>query len=491
MRRDLDALAGREHDVLVVGGGIVGAAAVHDAASRGLRAALVEAADFASGASWNSLKTIHGGLRHLQRADLPSLRESSRERATLLRIAPRLVRPLSFLVPAHGHGTKGREALAAAVVANNLLTLDRNRGVEPALRLRAGRVLSRRQVLDLAPEIAERGLAGGIEWTDAQVSSSERLLLGFLHAAAERGAALANHCELVGLERRGGAVVGARLRDRAASRELTVQARVVLNAAGPGMDAVLALAGLRRRPVPLLEAVNLVLGRPVVRTHAVGATQGSRFLFLVPWADRSIAGTAYEPRERGVDAAAFLEECREAFPWAGLEPRDVTLVHRGLVPARPSGALATRPLLVDHARADRLPGLVTVQAVKYTTARAQAEQAVDLVCRQLGRRLPCRTAEVPLARARPLDGPLAEAAREAVRDEMALHLSDAVLRRLDLGTAGVPDAAALDTVAAVLAAELGWSPDRTAAERAALLRTYPGPAGGPGPGYRMAGVPER
>ena len=102
MKRDLAALAGREHDLLVVGGGIHGAAAAWDAAQRGLSVALVEGGDFGSGTSWNSLKTIHGGLRHLQRADLGALRESVRERAALLRIAPELVHPLGFVLPVYG-----------------------------------------------------------------------------------------------------------------------------------------------------------------------------------------------------------------------------------------------------------------------------------------------------------------------------------------------------------------------------------------------------
>src|SRR6185436_6212419 len=106
MKRDLGALVDREHDLLVIGGGIGGAAAAWDAAQRGLSVALVEAADFGSGASWNSLKTVHGGLRHLQRADVVGLRESARERRALLRMAPALIRPLSFLVPTYGHGMK-------------------------------------------------------------------------------------------------------------------------------------------------------------------------------------------------------------------------------------------------------------------------------------------------------------------------------------------------------------------------------------------------
>src|SRR5512136_2861532 len=129
MRRDTRALASREHDLLVVGGGIYGAAAAWDAAQRGVEVALVEREDFGAEASWNSLKTIHGGLRYLQKADLGRLRASVRERRTLLAIAPELVQPLPFFVPTYGHGMSGREVLAAGLALNELLTADRNRGL--------------------------------------------------------------------------------------------------------------------------------------------------------------------------------------------------------------------------------------------------------------------------------------------------------------------------------------------------------------------------
>jgi glycerol-3-phosphate dehydrogenase len=124
-----------------------------------------------------------------------------------------------------------------------------------------------------------------------------------------------------------------------------------------------------------------------------------------------------------------------------------------------------------------LPGLVSLQGVKYTTARAVAERAVDLVARRLGRDLrPCRTAVTPLADARLAEPPLEDAARRAVRDEMAVTLADAVLRRLDLGTAGPPPPGELDTVARVMAAELGWDDVRGRCERADLARFYTAPA---------------
>ena len=473
LKRDLGALAGREHDVVIVGGGIHGVATAWEAASRGLRTALVEADDFGSGTSWNSLKTIHGGLRYLQTLDLARMRESIRERRTLLAIAPALVRPLPFVVPTYGHGARGREALAVGLWLNDAVSADRNRGLAADRRIPPARLLSRGEILDLFPGIPAEGLSGGACWTDAQVESSERLTVAFARAAADAGAVLCNHVEVVAFRRRDGAVVGVRGRDRIGGGEVDVGARVVLNAAGPGMDALLALAGIRRPPTPLLRAMNLVLSRNLVGRQALGSSSGGRFLFLVPWRDRSIVGTAYWPTGApdSRDVAEFVDEVRRAYPWADVSANDVALVHRGLVPGRGGAAgLATRHALLDHAALDGVRGLVSVQGVKYTTARGVAEETLDLVLRRLGRPpVPSRTRSLPLEHARPLEGSLAARARAAARDEMAVTLADAVLRRLDLGTVGPAAPEDVDVVEGAMAEELGWSPERSAAERAALL----------------------
>jgi glycerol-3-phosphate dehydrogenase len=478
VKRDLAALAAREWDVAVVGGGVYGAAVAWDAAQRGLAVALVEREDFGAGASWNSLKTVHGGMRYLQKLDLRRLRQSARERATLLAIAPAIVRPLSFVVPTYGHGATGREALALGLVLNDILTLGRNRGLPPDHRIPGARTVSPGEALRLVPGLQRRGLTGAALWHDAQASSTERLTIGLLRAAEAAGAQAANHAEAVALLRATGRVAGLGVRDALSGATHEVRARVVVNAAGPWADDLLALAGLRRPRAPLLRARNVVLRRPPSVPFAVGARQGGRYLFLVPWEGRTIAGTSYEPADAPPsDPLDFLAEAAAAFPWAGIRGADVAVVHEGLVPGRGGAAgLSTRPRLHDHEAEDGLPGLVSLQGVKYTTARAVAEQAVDLVARRLGRALPgCRTASTPLAEARPLEPPLEEATRRAVRDEMAVTLADAVLRRLDLGTGGAPSPDQLDAVAGVMASELGWDDARERCEKAALARFYAGP----------------
>jgi len=476
VKRDLGALADREHDLVIIGGGIHGAAAAWDAAERGLSVALVEADDFGSRTSWNSLKTIHGGLRYLQTLDVRRMRESIRERRALLRIAPEIVRPLPFVIPTYGHGMKGREALAVALRLNDLVSADRNEDLPPEQRIPPGRLLSRAEALELFPGLPETGLNGAARWTDAQVESSERLTIAFVRAAADAGAAVANHLEVESFVRADSRVTGVRCRDHVGGALVEMRARLVLNAAGPGMDAVLGLAGIMRPRTPLLRAVNLVFRRNFAGSCALGASAGGRFLFLVPWRGRSMVGTAYWPAPSADrdDVPSFLDEARRAYPWARVGAEDVTLVHRGLVPAgRAAGGLVTRHRLIDHEREDGIPGLISVQGVKYTTARGVAQEVVDIALRRLDRRAgPCRTASTRLSHARPLEGSIESRARIATRDEMALTLSDAILRRLDLGTAGPPEVADVDVVEAVLAAEQGWDPERRRAERRALQATY-------------------
>jgi glycerol-3-phosphate dehydrogenase len=306
------------------------------------------------------------------------------------------------------------------------------------------------------------------------VSCPERLTAALVHAATEAGAAAANHVEALGLLRQDARVVGVRARDVLTGEDLPVRARMVLNASGAGAREWLGGSGIRPPVEAFLQASNLVFDRRPPVSFAVGARSAGRFLFLVPWGDRTMVGTAYAPEGAPDATGAFRREAEAAFPWAGLEAARLVLVHEGLVPGDGGASgLATRPRLVDHEAADGVPGLVSVQGVKYTTARAVAERAVDRVAARLGRGAARPARPGPLSRARPLQGSLEARTREAVEEEMALTLADAVLRRLDLGTGGPPSAPDLDKVARTMRAALRWDASRESAERAALAKRYP------------------
>jgi glycerol-3-phosphate dehydrogenase len=546
MVRDLRRLADDTFDLIVVGAGIYGTLAAWDATQRGLRVALIDRGDFGGGTSFNSLKTLHGGLRSLQALSLPQMRRFIRERRAMARMMPHLLRPLPFCVPTSGALTRSRLALTAALAITDAVGSDRSAGVaDAALRLPRGRVVSRDECLALNPLIDPAGVTGGAVWFDYQMRQTERVALSAVLSAVAGGAVAANYVEARSLRRSGAAVAGVTVEDRQGGARFDIRADAVLNAGGPWAGEVLArLAGAEALAAPgrLSRAMNLVVDR-ITGSHACGGTVDGRFLFVVPWREVSIVGTSHDIHDGDADAAhgtsghvaALLDDARRAFPRARLSPGSVRLVHRGLLPMTgghgASVTLLKESEVVDHA-AHGAPGLVSIFSVRYTTARATAEAAVDAVVGRLRRPVrPCATATSRVAGAgfasvdalvtearhdevagfdaaqrerlamtygaewravaaaeglapalaRPLSSSCAVTGaeiRHAVRAEAAVTLADAVLRRTEAGTAGDPGAEALAAAAAIMAAELGWTTARTAAEIAAVGAVYPGPPAG-------------
>ena len=208
MQRDLTKLSQNVYDLLIVGGGIYGAGVARDASLRGLSVALVEKADFGCATSANSLKMIHGGLRYLQHGDFKRMRESIYDRRILMQIAPHLVHPLGVVVPTYGHGIKGKEVMTIALAINDIVSCDRNVGIDPHKHIPPGRTISKTECLQLLPGIDAKDLTGGAVFCDAQVYNSERLVLSFLRSAAQKNADLANYVEVIGFLQQGNCITG-------------------------------------------------------------------------------------------------------------------------------------------------------------------------------------------------------------------------------------------------------------------------------------------
>lgn len=540
MRRDPSRLTTSEFDLLIVGAGIYGATVAWDATLRGLKVALIDKGDFGSGTSFNNAKTVHGGVRSLQRGHIGEMREYLRERRALSHILPHLVHPLPFLLPTGSSLTRHKLALGAYFRLNDLLAADRNNLPDPSKHLPASRIVSRDECLRLAPWIDPKGVTGGIEWHDAQLSNSSRAELAFIATAVRHGLEAANHVQAVGLiGQQDGRVVGAMAQSmHPESPPFPIRARIVLLATGGWTADLLRAWGTATsgRRVPQWSiAMNLVVeGKG--GTHAIGGTARGRLFFLAPWRGATIAGTSHDPwtgtadqlgpRREYVDQ--LLADVNAAFPRAGLRHDDIRLVHRGLLPATEASArrvtLLRESPLVDHAE-DGCQSLFSLVGVRYTTARHSAERAVDAVCRTLGKAVaPCATATTQLdggcidrfdhfvADAKRRATPSVSAAlierlvfsygtawRDvvalgdtnpqllqplgtspvtgaeivyAVREEMAVTLADAVLRRTETGTRGHPGAAAIEAAAQLMAAELGWSDERRAKEVQSLGRVY-------------------
>jgi glycerol-3-phosphate dehydrogenase len=425
MKRDTLCLATEVYDLLVIGGGITGVCVAWDAALRGLKVALVESQDFGAATSANSLKTIHGGLRYLQDANLGLMRTMIRERRAFLHIAPHLVRPLPFLMPTSGWGLRGRLAMRLALALNDLISFDRNRGLDRERRLPHGRTISRAECLRLLPEIDGQKVTGGALWYDAQMHNSERLLLSFLLSAAAAGAVAANYTTATALLLENDRVTGVKVRDELNGQVYDISTKLVVNAAGAKVDAVLGYLGRNQAPPkfrPSL-AMNLVTRRilPDLGVALMGRyrrpdrdgtlVERSRLWIIVPWRRYSLMGTIHLPMGRQTDQMtqttlpeadlqAYLDEINTAFPGARLRCEDVYAIHRGFLPAvssHPDVRLVRQDRVYDHRQDLAVEGLITVVGVKYTTARLAAEKVVDLAFQQLGYEAPpCRTRETPL-----------------------------------------------------------------------------------------------
>ena len=236
MTRDLPRLAEREFDVLVVGGGIYGLTIAYDSAQRGLSVALIDRGDFGAATSFNHLKTIHGGLRYLQSADLRRMRESIRERRVFARISPRWVAPLAFAMPTGASLARNPIAMRTALAIDAFVGRDRNDRVDPARHLPAGRVVAGLECRDLF-EGAIRTVASAAVWHDYQTIDGDRLTLAFAHAAASNGAVLANYVEATGPLATGERVGGVRARDNLTAQTFDIRARRWSTPPGMGRGA--------------------------------------------------------------------------------------------------------------------------------------------------------------------------------------------------------------------------------------------------------------
>ena len=535
MIRDPDELGGCRFDVLVLGGGVYGLTIACDAAARGLSVALIERDDFGCGASFNHLRTIHGGLRYLQSLDIGRARESVRERRTIARIAPHAVKPLPFALPLYRSFTRGKLAMRLGFCLDRLVSVGRNRGVPASHRLPGGRVYSRGSAIQHFPGLKRQALTGAAVWYDYLTVEPDRLTFSWAKAGAGHGAVLVNHMEAVELLKEGGRVAGARARDTIGARTIDVSARVTVNATGAALDRLLEPIGAATR-TPMIKTMNLVTRRDAGEESLGGRSPSGRYLFMVPWRERALFGTweagrvsdACDTAVSDSEVAAFVGELNHAFPALDLTFADITLVHRGVVPAavrRGRAGLEGHDQIRDHA-AEGTEGLVSVAGTKYTTARAVAERVTDLLMQKLQRApVTCRTATtlLPGGGTRDVGLAIAEARREydeglptdtiphliaaygsqygdvlnlttarpelkarvarsspvigaelvlAARSEMAVTLADAMIRRTPVGALGYPGDDAVSRGADLVGAEHQWSEDRKRAEIAAMKSFY-------------------
>ncbi|WP_157104847.1 glycerol-3-phosphate dehydrogenase [Nocardia coubleae] len=423
------ALGDTEIDVLVIGGGVTGAGAALDAAARGLSVTLVEARDFAAGTSSRSSKLIHGGLRYLEQMDFTLVREALKERGLLLNsLAPHLVRPVPFLFPLR-HRVWERAYIGAGIALYDTLG--------GARTVPMHKHLTRSGALDLAPALRDDAMTGAIRYYDAQVDDARHTMM-IARTAAEQGATVLTRTQVIGLERDGERVVGARVLDLETGAAHTVRARTVISATGVWTDDMIAMTGVDFPfHVQMSKGVHILVPRDRLDLHTglIMRTEKS-VLFVIPWAEHWIIGTTDTPwsldKNHPTATAADVDYILEHVNAVLREPltrADIVGTYAGLRPLMTGASKETAKLSREHAVAEPVPGLFVIAGGKYTTYRVMAEDVVDAAATRLARHVPASpTARLPILGADGYREMLAateeSATRTGLSPEQVRHLLD-------------------------------------------------------------------
>ncbi|TCC24897.1 glycerol-3-phosphate dehydrogenase/oxidase [Kribbella speibonae] len=398
----IDALAdGRELDVLVVGGGVVGTGAALDAATRGLTTGLLEARDFASGTSSRSSKLIHGGLRYLEMLDFRLVHEALQERGLLLqRLAPHLVKPVPFLYPLQ-HRWWERFYAGAGVALYDGMAVSSGLGAGLPIH----RHLTRRGAMRLVPSLKKSALVGALQYYDAQVDDA-RHTMELARTAASYGALVANRVKVTGFLRQGERVTGVQAKDLESGREFEVRAKQVVNATGVWTDDTQAMVGERGQyHVRASKGIHLVVPKDRIQssTGMILRTEKS-VLFIIPWGRHWLIGTTdtdwhldkAHPAATSKDIEYLLDHVNAVLT-TPLTREDVEGVYAGLRPLLAGESESTSKLSREHVVAHAAPGLVVVAGGKYTTYRVMAKDAIDAAADALDGRVPRSvTKNIPL-----------------------------------------------------------------------------------------------
>ena len=389
----IDAMAdGRELDVLVIGGGVVGTGSALDAATRGLTTGLLEARDFASGTSSRSSKLVHGGLRYLEMLDFRLVHEALQERGLLLqRLAPHLVKPVPFLYPLQ-HRWWERFYAGAGVALYDGMAVSSGFGAGLPLH----RHLTRRGAMRLVPSLRKSALIGALQYYDAQVDDA-RHTMELARTAASYGAHVANRVKVTGFLRQGERVTGVQAKDLENGREFEVRAKQVVNATGVWTDDTQAMVGERGQyHVRASKGIHLVVPKDRIQssTGMILRTEKS-VLFIIPWGRHWLIGTTdtdwhldkAHPAATSKDIEYLLEHVNAVLT-TPLTREDVEGVYAGLRPLLAGESESTSKLSREHVVAHTAPGLVVVAGGKYTTYRVMAKDAIDAAAAALDGRVP-------------------------------------------------------------------------------------------------------
>jgi glycerol-3-phosphate dehydrogenase len=511
LKRDFKALTGEPFDLIIVGGGIIGTGVARDAALRGLRTLLVESTDFAYGTTARSTRLIHGGLRYLRMLDFKLVRQDLKEREILLKIAPHLVHRLEFFIPLLKSAPYYRFVLPFGLRLYNILS--------HGTSLPKCNHLSAVETLETEPSLKNTGgLTGSFLYYDCQSEYTERICIENVIDADSKGAIILNHAAVTKLLQQDSTVNGIQVKDTLTGEEYQANGRLILNTAGPWADLIWQKLGDKfTNKIRKTKGIHLLTRKMSNSALVLFAKSDGRLFFVVPWLNYSLIGTTDTDYSGDLDKLYaeksdvdyLVSETRHYFP--DFKKDDIYFTFAGLRALVPKGkkqsSTSRAHKLVDHEKQDNIKGFLSIIGGKNTAYRGIAEEAVDLICKKLNRKIACTTAQTPFpgapaisedeieqaAKENKLPGPaiahlttiygsryksvlkyvtedkrmgnpiasgcpdILAQIKHAVLEESALSVNDFMLRRSFIGLNRSQGLDAVETVAREMGKLLGWS----------------------------------
>jgi glycerol-3-phosphate dehydrogenase len=544
MIRFTEKYDGSTFDVLIIGGGITGASVAYEAASRGLKVALVEKNDFASATSSASSRMIHGGLRYLANAEFALVRESLRERRIMMNIAPNFVHPMPFLFAMYKHDKNSPFVYKIGMILYDILSYDKNFLWDKSKKMPNHKFLSKSEVLKLIPNAKEEGLLGGNLYFDCTNHSPERMTLAFIKSAVKYGAMVANYAEMKKFifyksEKKLKSVKAVEVFDKISGKTLQINCRAVVNCAGPWADFVLKKAenkndhefNLRRS-----EGIHFVTKKLNENYIFASINSKNKHYFIIPYRNYSLVGTTDKeykgnPDNYRVTKQSLLElidTVNSSFSdKEKITLNDIKFTYGGLRPLVEKQTEdvynSSRKYEITDERKNGIWGLITVEGGKFTTSRSLAEKLVDKLARMLkikikhsvSKKIFLNGSEISnidefVAEKQKLysnfdknqirflvysygteidklmslfyqntdlqtivneDGENLAQVVYAIRYEMALNLTDILMRRTGIGLLGQPEKTILQKIVYISAKELNWN-NETIQNQINMTRKY-------------------
>ena len=399
MKRFIEIHSNATYDIIVIGGGITGAAVAYEAATRGLSVALVEKGDFGAATSSATSKLIHGGLRYLANLEIGIVRESLKERRILENIAPNFVYPIPFILPLYSGSKSNKWILEPAMFLYDALAYDKGFTWDRSKRIPQHRRLSSKKVFELEPVVKSERLTGGIIFYDCASIIPERLTLAFIKSAVKFGAVVSNYCKVEDFTREPGKVTGVVVRDLLTGKTVELRGKMTINCAGPWADLVLDIACGKpgSQHVRRSEGIHLITRQLSKKYVVASLTPDGRYCNIVPWRGHSLIGTTdreytgnpdnYRVTREAIED--FIGEINMSFGDRNLiNYSDVLYAYGGLRPlvgdkTEDVHKSSRKYEIYDNAY-DGLQGLITVEGGKYTTSRNLAENVLKTVMAKSG-----------------------------------------------------------------------------------------------------------